>query len=246
MKEVRIEDCVLYLGDSRELTAPGDVAVVFTDPPYGMAYGGGRAAGSTPKGARVKAHGEIVGDRTTGADLTALVRDALRTVPAAVETYVCFTWRTYGEFHRALVELGRTPDACLVWNKGSIGLGTARYRPQHEFVFYHGGGAWYGDKAQSDVWDVARAHVGASGRSEGYEHPTQKPVPLVTKALLNSSRRGDLVYDPFMGSGTTGVACAQLGRRFVGCEIDPKYHDLARRRIEEAYNRPTLDLEDAS
>lgn len=72
------------------------------------------------------------------------------------------------------------------------------------------------------------------------EHPTEKPVPLMRELVADFTRPGELVCDPFMGSGTTGVACAQMGRRFLGVERDPKWFDLACRRIEAAYKQPRL------
>ena len=72
------------------------------------------------------------------------------------------------------------------------------------------------------------------------EHPTEKPVPLMSEILSDFTRAGQLICDPFMGSGTTGVACATLGRKFVGVEQDPKWFDLACRRIAKAYEQPRL------
>src|SRR5690606_28135970 len=72
------------------------------------------------------------------------------------------------------------------------------------------------------------------------DHPTEKPVPVMAEYVRNSSQRGDVVLDPFMGSGTTGVAAAQLGRRFVGIELDPQHFETACERIEAAYARPDL------
>jgi DNA modification methylase len=69
--------------------------------------------------------------------------------------------------------------------------------------------------------------------NEGKEHPTQKPLPLM-EWCLSFLPEGCTVFDPFMGSGTTGVACVRTGRNFIGCEIDPKYHAIAQRRINEA------------
>lgn len=74
--------------------------------------------------------------------------------------------------------------------------------------------------------------------NEGKEHPTQKPVQLMTWCVQKTE--GDLILDPFMGSGTTGVACARLGRRFIGIEIEPRYFDIACRRIEQAQRQPDL------
>ena len=74
-------------------------------------------------------------------------------------------------------------------------------------------------------------------------HPNEKPGELMQWCIETLSREGDTILDPFMGSGTTGVACARLGRRFIGCEIEPRYFDIACRRIEEAYRQPRLFAE---
>jgi DNA modification methylase len=224
----------LLCGDSTSIDAveklmDGQKAdMVFTDPPYGMKYGGGRAAGSTPKGALVKAHGMILGDDKTGDDLIALIRDAIATGVAVSKSgsakYVCFPWRTYSEFESALGECGLSPASCIVWDKKSIGLGNANYRPQHEFIFYIKGDAWFGDRAQSDVWYMSR---GATG---DYVHPTQKPVELIERAINNSSKGGDNILDLFGGSGSTLIACEKNGRYGYLMELDPKYCDVIVKR----------------
>lgn len=66
------------------------------------------------------------------------------------------------------------------------------------------------------------------------QHPTQKPVRLLERIIALVTQPGDTIFDPFMGSGTTGVACVQTGRNFIGCEIDPGYFEIAKRRIAEA------------
>ena len=78
--------------------------------------------------------------------------------------------------------------------------------------------------------------------SEGKLHPTQKPLPLMTWCL-GFLPDAHTILDPFMGSGTTGVACAKLGRRFVGIEIEPRYFDIACKRIEDAYRQPDMFVE---
>ena len=205
--------------------------MVFTDPPYGMSYGGGRAAGSTKKGALVKAHGMIKGDDLKGDDLIGMIRDAVGSAISVCKSgaakYVCFPWRTYAEFESALDQVGMTVSACIVWDKKSIGLGNANYRPQHEFIFYSKGDSWHGDKSQSDVWYNSRGATGA------YVHPTQKPVELVEKAISNSSKGQDIVIDVFGGSGSTLIACEKTSRDCRMMELDPKYCDVIILRWQE-------------
>jgi len=74
------------------------------------------------------------------------------------------------------------------------------------------------------------------------KHPTQKPVALLKHLIRIASNEGDVVLDPFMGVGSTGVACVQTGRRFIGIEIDPQYFAIAKRRIEEAQLQIPMDI----
>lgn len=227
----------LMCGDSTSIDAVeklmdgGKADMVFTDPPYGMSYGGGRAAGSTKKGALVKAHGMILGDDFQGDDLIGMIRDAVGSAvsvsKSGAASYICFPWRTYAEFESALGQIGLDVGACIVWDKKSIGLGNANYRPQHEFIFYIKGDSWHGDKAQSDVWYMSR---GATGE---YVHPTQKPVELVERAITNSSKGQDVIIDVFGGSGSTLIACEKTGRDCRMMELDPKYCDVIIQRWQE-------------
>ena len=236
----------LMCGDSTSVTAfdylmgGAKADMIFTDPPYGMSYGGGRAAGSTKKGALVKAHGMIINDDLQGNDLIALVRDAIATSSALMKEggalYACFTWRTYAEFEAGLESCGYKVKACIVWDKKSIGLGNSNYRPQHEFIFYCGG-QWYGDKSESDVWHMSR---GATGK---YVHPTQKPVELVERALSNSSKAGDVVIDCFGGSGSTLIACEKTNRHSRLMELDPKYCDVIVKRWQEFTGKQAVHAE---
>lgn len=215
-------------GDSTEITAVEALMVgakadlLFTDPPYGMSYEGGRGK---------KQFGKIKGDDDQGADLIALVRDALTCARSSCKegaaAYVCFPWRTYAEFEQAVIAAGFEVTACIVWDKKSVGLGHQEYRPQHEFIFYSKGGAWYGDRSQADVWYASRGSTG------DYVHPTQKPVELIVKAANNSSKPGDMVLDCFGGSGSTLIACEQTGRNARLMELDPRYCDVIVKRWQD-------------
>ena len=91
------------------------------------------------------------------------------------------------------------------------------------------------------TWGTARIFVMAP-REGGRQHPTQKPVPVIEWAIQQTKTEG-VVLDPFMGSGTTGVACVRLGRPFIGIEIEPKYFNIACKRIEQAYAQPDMFIE---
>jgi DNA modification methylase len=125
--------------------------------------------------------------------------------------------------------MGYRVGCVLTWAKESFSIGYGDYNQQTEFCLYAwkqgtGRHRWYGPTNETTLWQVARDHT------QHYLHPTQKPVELAERALRNSSKRGDIVMDVFLGSGTTLVAAERLGRRCFGIEIDPKYCDVVIRR----------------
>jgi len=118
------------------------------------------------------------------------------------------------------------PTPCwLVWNKG-----------QRNFSFADAELAWTSYDKAIRIFDFPRAKM----KSENKQHPTQKPLALMRWCIEKYTHEGDTILDPFMGSGTTGVACVQTGRNFIGIEIDPTYFAIAEKRIAEAQKQPRL------
>jgi DNA modification methylase len=87
------------------------------------------------------------------------------------------------------------------------------------------------------------AYARSKAMQDGKEHPTQKPIEVMSWCIERLPEGCGTILDPFMGSGTTGVACAKLGRKFIGIEIEPKYFDIACKRIERAYAQPDMFIE---
>ena len=113
----------------------------------------------------------------------------------------------------------------LVWDKG-----------QRDFSLADAEFAWSSQNKAARVFDYARAKA----MQDGKEHPTQKPIALMEWCINLAPKNTFTVTDPFMGSGTTGVACANMGKTFYGIEREPKYFDIAVRRIEAAYAQGRL------
>jgi site-specific DNA-methyltransferase (adenine-specific) len=143
------------------------------------------------------------------------------------------------EFRLALREIGWEHRQTLAWVKDSIVLGHSDFHYQHEEVLFgytrgagrpgrggHRGSRWYGGNNQSSVLFFDRPKASR-------EHPTSKPVALIEALIRCSTRRGELVLDPFAGSGSTLLASERLGRRCAAIELDAGYCDLIRRRHEE-------------
>ena len=211
--------------------------LIITDPPYNVNYGGGRAQGSTPKGAVVKAHGEILNDKMSPEDFDIFIRSIFENYSkitkdlssiyvfhpdSKTEAKITFE-KFFGEFFKK--------SATLIWNKGHAGLGYADYRPSHEPILYgwkvgKGQHYWCGDKTKKTVLDFSK------GSTQAYVHPTQKPVNLLEELIINSSKGQDIVTDFFGGSGSTMIACEKAGRRSFTMELDPKYVDVIIKRYE--------------
>jgi len=200
--------------------------LVWTDPPYGVDYVGKTREALTISGDTSGGLQELL--RASFAEIDRVCRDG-----AAI--YVAHAGQTAQVFLEAFADIGWRLRQTLVWVKDRPVLGHGDYHYQHEPILYgvirprgrwgRGGEGWYGGNGESSVLEVPRP---AASR----EHPTMKPVELVRRLIANSSREGDVVLDPFAGSGSTLVAAALSGRRCIAVELDPVYCDVIVARIE--------------
>jgi predicted RNA methylase len=137
-----------------------------------------------------------------------------------------------------LLSFSVPPQRVLIWH---VTFSLTPTKKHGMYYRYHPLYTWQLPKTQDgltyDVIDVAQA-----GHHE-WDHPATKPIQLL-KRLVGMTDRNATVFDPFMGSGTTGVACVQTGRGFIGCEIDPGYYAIAKLRIEEAQMQGRLDMDE--
>jgi DNA modification methylase len=217
------------LNDVDQLMRLDRADLVHLDPPYGQNYGGGRGA---------QHFGPILNDDKHGDDFRCFIKQvfgaavAYKKPEAAV--YNWCSWRALDDFRAVLGASGLEPEACIVWNKEHMGLGFGHYRPQHELLLYCPGRQWQGGRDQPDVWSASReAHV-------RYQHPTQKPVALMERAILNSSKRGNIVMDLFGGSGSTLIACTKTGRLARLMELAPQYVDVIVKRWQAFTGQPAI------
>jgi hypothetical protein len=156
--------------------------------------------------------------------------------------YTCMDWRHLQEMLAAGYEVYSELKNVCVWNKSNGGMGTF-YRSKHELVFVWKSGTGphlnnfelgQHGRNRTNVWDYAGVNTFRSGRMDELQmHPTVKPVALVADAIKDCSKQGDIVLDPFCGSGTILVAAERTGRKARALEIDPAYVDVAIRRWEQ-------------
>ncbi len=205
-----------------------DGAVPFlmvTDPPYGVEYDPSwRHKSGLNDSERV---GRVTNDDRV--DWT----DAYRLFPGRV-AYVWHAGRYAAEFSAHLQAAGFGVRSQIVWRKPRFAISRGHYHWQHEPCWYamregpgEGGAKWCGDRSQSTVWEVA-----LNDGTGITVHGTQKPVECMARPIRNHGGKGDNVYDPFLGSGTTVIAAEQLERRCFGTEISPGYCDVIVRRWE--------------
>jgi DNA modification methylase len=152
--------------------------------------------------------------------------------------YIFINWKSLCIWLNALKKVGFSVKNVIVWDKKIHGLNWQYYSYTYELIIFAVKGEFipnnkgYGDKYYQDVWHIER---NLNNQSEKVSHhETEKPVKIINIILKHSTKEGDIVLDPFLGSGTTAVACINLGRNFIGFEINKEYCDVANKRIAEA------------
>ncbi len=226
--------------------------LIFTDPPYGCAI-----ANNVSGLGKVKHDNFIMGagEQSLAEFGRTLLRPSFRcmaasALPGAI-AFVCSDWKAAPYVHDAAQGVFHEQKNLIIFNKTNAGMGTF-YRSQHELIhafkvtpgphinnFLLG----QGGRHRSNVWTYPGANTFRKGRMEDLaDHSTVKPKALVADALRDCSKRGGIVLDPYLGSGTTLVACEMTGRIGRGIELDPKYMDVILRRVAaETSCEPLLD-----
>lgn len=216
--------------DVRKLMRDDCAAMIFTDPPYNVNYG------STMKDS-IRYHAGTLGGRkimndNLGDGFPQFLTDSLSNLLMFCQgaAYVCMSSSELHTLYNAFIAAGGKWSTFIIWAKNTFTLGRADYQRQYEPILY-GWNAdkphyWCGDRDQSDVWEYNKP-------IRNDLHPTMKPVELVERAVLNSSKSGDIVLDGFGGSGSTLIACEKNNRKARLMELDSKFCDVIVKRWEE-------------
>ena len=144
--------------------------------------------------------------------------------------YIYINWKEYPRWFNSLKNVGFKIKACIVWDKVVHGLGS-QYKYRHEFIIFAEKGNPPIKQPKelgeffTDIWKIQRINPSEK------QHDTQKILGVVQVPIMHSTEIGDLILDPFLGSGTTAVAAKQLGRNFIGIEKEEKYCEIARKRL---------------
>lgn len=197
--------------------------MMVTDPPYGVNID-----------AVNERRGTLRADNVFGDDSRADWADAYRHFRGAV-AYVWCARATLRTFQDTLHATGLTSRDVIVWSKNMPTVTRGDYHPAYELCVYAvrdgATSGWTGSKRETNLWEYD-VPVGA----ERSGHPTQKPIECMARPLRNNSRERDHIYDPFLGSGTTLIACEQMGRILHAIELNPVFVDIALTRWEKLTN----------
>lgn len=205
--------------------------MMVTDPPYGVKY--------DPEWRERTNRPDI--DPHRSASLGKVKNDNKASWKRAWDLFpgtVAYVWHgmlTSSDVARDLIASRFKVRAEIVWAKTALVVGRGAYHSQHESCWYsaRGKAKWAGDRKQSTIWQIQNTHKTQGNADDGKTfHSTQKPVECMARPIRNHGDETDHVYDPFLGSGTTIIACEQLGRRCFGVEIAPEYCDMIVRRWE--------------
>lgn len=212
-------DCIKDEDALKRLFAGGLADACVTDPPYNVDLGA-----SMKDKLRGAKHKKIENDNL-GADFYAFLLGTCKTIIGYTKgaCYLCMSCQEIHTLHRAWLDAGGHWSTWVIWAKDTFTMGRADYQRQYEPILYGWGEGtkhfWCGARDQGDIWQIKRPR-------RNPVHPTQKPVELIERAIVNSSKSRDTVFDPFHGSGTTAVACERTGRAARTCELDPAYVDV--------------------
>ena len=205
------------------------IQAIVTDPPYGVAYVENKkdVAKLGTKDAKVIKGDHIQSEQEYGEFTSGWIRAIL----PHIDTYNTFHIFGCDSMFLAMREGIRSSDMhfsqMLVWLKNQPVMGRMDYLPQHELIAY----GWYGKHKRPSAQMKNAIYHPRPQKSK--LHPTQKPLGLLRKLIRNTTNIDDTVYDGFLGSGSTALACAQLGRVCIGIEQDPEYVEICLKRLEK-------------
>ena len=223
----------------KQLLGDSKINLVTTDPPYGVKYEQGKFTGIKVK----KRFEPIKNDEKQGNELREFIEYVFTLLEKFCDStpiYVCSPSMIPSlAILQALMNVGFHMQSQIIWYKNQFILGRADYHWQHELIWYGYYGKnhyWCGDRTQSTVWSISK------DPHSSYEHPTQKPVELFKRMIKNSSKKDQIIYDPFLGSGSTLIACEQTNRICYGMELDPGYIDVIIQRWQNYTNKKAVKL----
>lgn len=216
------------------------IDLILTDPPYNT---GMSISSSTGKTRRFNnKHNNYLGnffdDDYADEDYLNLIQkvciNLFRVLKNNKAGYIFMNWKKLGLWIDELTNVGFKVKNVIIWDKVVHGLNYQNYAYTHELIIFFVKGNFFPNNKQEkyykDVWNIQRE---INNFNDKEHHETVKNIKVVRLPIIHASNEGDLILDPFIGSGTTAVACKQLGRNFIGFEKEEKYVDIANKRLAQ-------------
>jgi site-specific DNA-methyltransferase (adenine-specific) len=211
LNRIHNTDCIEFMEQ-----IPSDYFdLVLTDPPFGMSF---------KSGFRKEQHKAIENDDNLEW-LGDFARELHRVSKDDAHIYI-FCSQHFIEKFKIEIQKYRKVKNILIWEKNNVGMGDldGDYAPKYEMILFCSNG-------EKKLNNGRSANIIKATKTQNELHPTQKPIDLIEFLVKKSSKKGDIVFDPFMGSGTTAVACKSLGLDWCGCELEKKYIKTANKRL---------------
>lgn len=208
------------------------IDLIVTDPPYGIEYQSNKQLGNTRNGHTETTREEHFFDKIKNDDEFPIdwLEEAYRALKIGGALYTFCHWKVWGDAFCAVESVGFIVKNMIVLNKSNHGMGDLKgsFAPKHELLLFAAKGRHLlsGEKRPKDVIDVPVKFSGARRL-----HPNEKPKSWYEIGVINSSKDGDIVLDPFIGSGTLAELCIEINRNFIGIDLSEEYCEIAKERI---------------
>lgn len=218
------EDCITGSMKLRDES----IDLIIADPPYNLKFGGTTQTKSKKPRFKVIANDDLSAEEYQRFSLSWL-KQAYRILKSGRHIYVCIDWRMYPQMAIWMQHVGFEIKNCIVWDKAHMGMGW-QYRFSHELIIFASKGKkvrQISTRSAKDIWSISRI---AGNKTI---HPTEKPIELLERMVLNSTIEGELIVDLFSGSGPAGEAVLSNNRRLIAYEIDPHWYEVTKNRISK-------------
>lgn len=226
LNKIYNEDCLEFM----KRLPDESIDLILTDPPYNT--------GMTAKSSSTRLK-NFFDDSYTEEEYLELIRGGVSQMFRILKNnraiYLFINWKELGTWIKEMKRVGFSVKNCIFWDKVIHGLNYMNYAYTHEFIIFATKGNFLPKHKENnspywkDIWSIQRSQ---DSNQDNTHHETVKNMDVISIPIIHASEKNDLIFDPFLGSGTTAIACKQLKRNFIGCEISKEYCDIAQRRLD--------------
>jgi site-specific DNA-methyltransferase (adenine-specific) len=236
------ENIFIKQGDCLEIIKnipDNKIDMIITDPPYGINYKSNLQTGNRRSGKQtIVRENNYFQEIQNDSEIPLLwIKESYRVLKDNSAIYIFLHWSKWSILEKAVLEAGFNVKNMIVINKSNHGMGDLQgdYAPKHELLLFATKGRHVLNRIggrKKNVFDLPVKYSGAK-----HYHPNEKPTSWITPFILESSNIGQIILDPFMGSASTGIACIENNRKFVGYELDENYFEIGKERLIQSLSQ---------